>query len=118
MENFNLAEEESKAINGNNLLLSLEGFIKYIEGLNKGIQAAASVNPQIVTDCIGEVLEYLVTAKNQFKTVLLACEEVLTENENLKEKLQQQSVTIEKLEQENTELDVQIAKLEAKLTEG
>lgn len=106
-------EKESKAINGNSLLLSLEGFIKYIEGLNKGIQAAASVNPQIVTECIGEVLEYMVVMKNDLKSVLLVCEDILEQDETLKDKLTKAEQTIEDLEAENTELDITIAKLQA-----
>lgn len=106
-------ETESKAINGNSLLLSLEGFIKYIEGLNKGIQSAASVNPQVVTECIGEVLEYMVIMKKDLRAVLLTCEDILNHNEDLEKKLEMYEQTISDLEAENAELDVALAKLRA-----
>lgn len=101
-------EEESKVINGNVILLSFEGFIKYIEGLNRGIQAASSVNSQVVTECIGEVLEYLTTSKNDIKALLLACEEVLKENETLTE-------MVATLKKEQTELELETAKLKAEM---
>lgn len=80
-------EEYSKMVNGNTILLALEGWIKYIEGFTKGLQTTDKVSSNAVLDCVGEILEYMTTFRNQLIQLLLHCESILQENEDLKFKL-------------------------------
>lgn len=77
-------EEYSKMVNGNTILLSLEGWIKYIQGFTKGLQTTDKVSSDAVLDCVGEILEYMVSFRTQLIQLLIHCEEVLQENEDLK----------------------------------
>ena len=52
--------EYSSIVNSNNMLLSFEGWIKYIEGFSRGLQTTKTVDAMTVFDCIGEIMEYLV----------------------------------------------------------
>lgn len=115
MDKNSITEEESKAINGNSLLLSLEGFIKFVEGLNRGIQSASSINPQIVLESIGEVLEYLVTTKTHLRILLTAFDGILEQKEQLQKRVDELEQQVIELEAENTQMDITIAKLEAEL---
>lgn len=80
-------EDYSKMVNNNAILLNFEGWIKYIEGFNKGLQTTDKVSSSAVLDCIGEILEYMTTFKNQLLALLLHCEQILQENEELKNEL-------------------------------
>lgn len=79
-------EQYCSMVNGNTILLSLEGWIKYIEGFTKGLQTTDKVSSTAVLDCVGEILEYMTGFKNQLISLLLHCEKILQENDNLKEK--------------------------------
>ena len=76
--------QDSSVILNNDMLLSLEGWLKYIEGFTKGIQSAEKVNSSLVLDCIGEILDYMVKLKMDLRCLLVYCEEILKENEELK----------------------------------
>lgn len=91
-------EQESNVINSNMILLSFEGWIKFITGFIRGIQSTPTVNSSVVMDCVGEVLEYMVKTKKDITKVLEYCETVLEDNE--------------KLQQENTELRQSLEQLE------
>jgi hypothetical protein len=87
---FKDKDDTSSMVNGNTILLAFEGWIKYIEGFIKGLQTTEKVNSTAVLDCVGEVLEYMVTLKSNITRLLIYCETVLQENEMLKEQLQAQ----------------------------
>lgn len=100
-------EEYSKMVNGNTILLRLEGWIKYIEGFTKGLETTDKVSSMAVLNCVGEILEYMTSFKTELITLLLYCEGILEENEKLKneaEKKLEESNVIEvkkELELEN-----------------
>lgn len=77
-------EEYSKMVNGNTILLRLEGWIKYIEGFTKGLETTDKVSSMAVLNCVGEILEYMTSFKTELITLLLYCEGILEENEKLK----------------------------------
>ena len=77
-------EDYSSMVNGNTILLSLDGWIKFIEGFTKGLQTTDKVNSAAVLDCVGEILEGMVTFKTQITNLFLHCEKILQENEQLK----------------------------------
>lgn len=108
-----LTSEESRAICGNSLLLEFEGFIKYIEGLNKGMQSASSLKAVVATDCIGEVLEYLTHLRTDIHKLFQQCEAILTENENLKSDNTRLKKVVESNDKELSKLEVKLAKIEA-----
>lgn len=75
-------EQYSSMVNHNTILLSLEGWIKYIEGFTKGLQTTEMVNSAAVLDCVGEILEFMTSFKNQISKLLIHCEKILEEAEN------------------------------------
>ena len=82
-EEINQQEEYAGMVNSNTILLSFEGWIKYIEGFVRGIQTTEKVNSEVVMDCVGEILEYMTQLRTQVQNILVHCEKVLTENEDL-----------------------------------
>lgn len=85
-------ENYSSMVNGNTILLSLDGWIKFIEGFTKGLQTTEKVNSSAVLDCIGEILEGMISFKLQITNLFLHCEKILQENERLKEELKQAKI--------------------------
>lgn len=84
-----LTEEYSRMVNGNTILLHLEGWIKYVEGFIKGLQTTEKVSAAAVMDCVGEILEFMTTFKTQTIRLFEYCENILQENEQLKKQLNQ-----------------------------
>ena len=82
-------EDYSRMVNGNTILLSLEGWIKFVEGFSKGLQTTDKVSSSAVLDCIGEIMEYMTAFRKQLVDLFLHCEKVLEENETLKEQIYQ-----------------------------
>lgn len=76
-------ESYSSMVNANTMLLSFEGWIKYIEGFTKGLSSTKQVDSTIVLDCVGEILEYMNTLRNQLYNLLVHCEDILEKNETL-----------------------------------
>jgi predicted nuclease with TOPRIM domain len=97
-------EEHNSMVNTNTMLLSFEGWIKYIEGFSRGLQTTKTVDAGMVFDCVGEIMEYMKQLKGQICQLLIHCEQQLIDAE-LKDtqsvQLQQQC---EKLLQENEQL--------------
>lgn len=85
-------EDYSRMVNGNTILLSLEGWIKFVEGFSKGLQTTEKVSSSAVLDCIGEIMEYMTAFRKQLVTLFMHCEQVLEENEKLKEQIKLLSV--------------------------
>lgn len=82
---LNKKEEYISMANQNAILLSFEGWIKYIEGFTKGIDTARTVDASAVMICIGEMLEYMNGLRKSLVSLLTHCENVLEENEILQE---------------------------------
>ena len=96
-------DEYSRMVNNNTILLSLEGWIKFIEGFTKGLQTTEKVSSSAVLDCIGEIMEYMTSFRHQLVDLFLHCEEILEENEKLKEeneKLKELPLLLTKEEEE------------------
>ena len=81
-------EEYNKMVNGNTILFSLEGWIKYIEGFIKGLNTTDKVSSDAVLDCVGEILEYMTSFRSQLLSLLMHCEDILQKNAELEEKIQ------------------------------
>ena len=77
-------ESYSSMVNNNAILLSFEGWIKYIEGFTRGLGSSKSVDSASVLDCVGEILEYMQTFRRQLTALLCHCEGCMEENEVLK----------------------------------
>lgn len=84
-EETNQQEEYSSMVNSNSILLSFEGWIKYIEGFVRGLQTTEKVNSNVVMDCVGEILEFMTQIRLQIQQILIHCEGILEENETLRE---------------------------------
>jgi hypothetical protein len=81
-------EDYSRMVNSNTILLSLEGWIKFVEGFTKGLQTTDKVSSIAVLDCVGEILEYMTSFKNDIIKLFQYCENILVENEKLREELE------------------------------
>jgi len=102
--NKNEKEQESYSsmVNGNAILLSFEGWIKYIEGFTRGLGSSKTVDSMSVLDCVGEILEYMQTFRKQLAALLIHCEECLEQNELLiQENNRLNNLLQEKLESKN-----------------
>lgn len=124
MENNN-EQELNSIVQSNTMLLSFEGWIKYIEGFSRGLQTTKTVDAVTVFDCIAEIMEYMKTLKTQIIGLLTYCEDVLEKEDicNSKiEKLEKQTSELieenkelaqqnEQLTKENEELKVAVEKL-------
>lgn len=99
--------EYSSIVNSNNMLLSFEGWIKYIEGFSRGLQTTKTVDAMTVFDCIGEIMEYMKSLKNQLVTLLTYCEDVLEQEEICNSKISSLEKQITHLIDENKSLQTQ-----------
>lgn len=88
-------EDYASIVNNNAILLSFEGWVKFVEGFTKGISSTKTVESKLVLDCIGEILEYMQTLRKNLSSLLSYCETVLekqeileAENDKLKELIQ------------------------------
>jgi hypothetical protein len=77
-------EDYSSLVNGSELLLTFEGWIKYVEGFTRGLQTTDKVNSAAVLDCVGEILEYMISLRGKLYSLLLHCETILQDNEDMK----------------------------------
>ena len=91
-------EEYNKMVNSNTILLSFEGWIKYIEGFTRGLQTTKMVDANSVMDCIGEVLEYMTQLRGQIMEILTHCENVLEKNAKLEEDNEQLNLLLQQLQ--------------------
>lgn len=103
--------EYSSIVNSNNMLLSFEGWIKYIEGFSRGLQTTKTVDAMTVFDCIGEIMEYMKSLKNQLVTLLTHCEDVLEREEICNTKISSLEKQITHLIDENKSLQTQNGQL-------
>ena len=78
-------EEYASIVNNNAILLSFEGWVKYVEGFTRGISSNKTVEAKLVLDCIGEILEYMQTLRKNLSALLNHCESVLEKQEILEE---------------------------------
>ena len=92
-EEENKQELYAEMVNHNTILLKFGGWIQYVEGLARGLEAAKTVDSNSVLECIGEIMEYMKTLKRDLIDILSYCETVLEKEEQLtelNEKLNQQ----------------------------
>jgi len=95
-------ESYSCMVNNNTILLSFEGWIKYIEGFTRGLQTTKTVDSCSVMDCVGEVLEYMKTLRRHLTLLLQHAEQVLEQNELLQEEVDELRAALQaKLEKKN-----------------
>ena len=80
-------ESYSNMVNNNSILLSFEGWIKYVEGFTRGLSTTKTVDASSVFDVVGEILEYMKTLKTNLSKLLIYCENTLEENEKLQNKI-------------------------------
>jgi peptidoglycan hydrolase CwlO-like protein len=103
MEKIN-NEDYNSMVNTNTMLLSFEGWIKYIEGFSRGLQTTKTVDASQVFDCVGEIMEYMKTLKGQICGLLLHCEQILQDCEQEQQQYQEQIQQLEQINNENTAL--------------
>lgn len=84
-EEINKQEVYAEMVNHNTILLKFGGWIQYVEGLARGLEAAKSVDPASVLECVGEIMEYMKTLKTDIMDILTYCEHVLEKEEQLDE---------------------------------
>lgn len=108
-------EEYNSMVNSNTMLLSFEGWIKYIEGFSRGLQTTKTVDAGTVFDCVGEIMEYMKQLKGQIVGLLLHCEEVLQQEEQCNIKIEQFEKDLQNLIAENTQLTNDNDKLQQEL---
>ena len=94
------------------MLLSFEGWIKYVEGFSRGLQTTKTVDAREVFDCVGEIMEYMKTLKSQLMELLIHCESVLEKEEEVDSKIVELEEQTKELIQENQDLAIQNEKLE------
>ena len=97
-------EIEVKVITGEEIILSFEQWLKFIEGFLKGIESSSTLSSPVVLDCIGEIMEYMRNAKCSISQLFSHCEQVLQENDKLQEEIQQ-------LKEENEQLTKKLNKI-------
>ena len=68
-------------VQSSTMLLSFEGWIKYIEGFSRGLQSTKTVDSSMVFDCICEIMEYMKSIKGQMTDLLIHCESILEQEE-------------------------------------
>ena len=84
-EEENTQESYASMVNNNALLLSFEGWIKYVEGFTRGLQASKTVETITVMETVGEIMEYMQVVRQKLFALLQYCESVLEKNELLEE---------------------------------
>lgn len=84
-EEINKQEVYAEMVNHNTILLKFGGWIQYVEGLARGLEAAKTVDAASVLECIGEIMEYMKTLKTDILDILTYCEEILEKDEQLTE---------------------------------
>lgn len=97
-EEENIQEQYSEMVNHNTILLKFGGWIQYVEGLARGLEAAKSVDASSVLECVGEIMEYMKTLKRDIMDILAYCESVLEKEEKLEELNQTLNKQIEALQ--------------------
>lgn len=94
-------------VQSSTMLLTFEGWIKYIEGFSRGLQTTKTVDASQVFDCVGEIMEYMKTLKGQLMGLLMHCEETLAKAEEQTNKFEKQEKQINQLMEENKTLSEQ-----------
>lgn len=82
-------ENYSTMVNNNAILLSFEGWVKYVEGFSRGIGSSKTVESSLVLDCVGEILEYMQQLRKKLSALLTHCESILEQNELLQHENQE-----------------------------
>lgn len=102
-------------VNTNTMLLSFEGWIKYIEGFSRGLQTTKTVDAVSVLECVGEIMEYMKQLKGQIVSLLLHCEEALEQEDTCNQKIQDLEQHTQQLIKQNKELQTSNEELQTQL---
>jgi predicted nuclease with TOPRIM domain len=105
-------QEINSMVQSSTMLLSFEGWIKYVEGFSRGLQTTKTVDAREVFDCVGEIMEYMKSLKGQIMELLLHCESVLEKEEIVDSKIVELEEQTRELIQENQNLAITNEKLE------
>jgi len=105
-------QELNSIVQSSTMLLTFEGWIKYVEGFSRGLQTTKTVDAREVFDCVGEIMEYMKTLKSQLMELLIHCESVLEKEEEVDSKIVELEEQTRELIQENQDLAIQNEKLE------
>lgn len=98
-------DELNGMVQSSAMLLSFEGWIKYIEGFSRGLQTTKTVDALQVFDCVGEIMEYMKTLKSQLVDLLLHCEDVLEKYETSETNINSLKQQIKELMEENKKFE-------------
>ena len=105
-------QEINSMVQSSTMLLSFEGWIKYIEGFSRGLQSTKTVDSSLVFDCICEIMEYMKSIKGQMTDLLVYCESVLEKEEIVNSKIMELEEQTKDLIEENKDLSIKNEKLE------
>ena len=105
-------QEMNSMVQSSTMLLSFEGWIKYVEGFSRGLQTTKTVDAREVFDCIGEIMEYMKSLKGQIMDLLMYCESVLEKEEVVNSKIVELEENTKALVEENKDLALKNEKLE------
>ena len=104
--------ELTNMVQSSAMLLTFEGWIKYIEGFSRGLQTTKTVDATQVFDCVGEIMEYMKKLKGQIVDLFVHCEEVLEKEETCNTKINELEVQIKDLIEENKQISDKNDKLQ------
>ena len=90
------------------MLDKFNGWIKYIEGFMKGIEASKEVKIETFNTCINEIFEGMTQTRNELNAILEHCNDILIKEEELTSLLNQTEndlkLKTEEVDRLNTEL--------------
>ena len=105
-------QEINSMVQSSTMLLSFEGWIKYIEGFSRGLQSTKTVDSSMVFDCICEIMEYMKSTKGQMTDLLIHCESILEQEEIANSRIEELGEQTKLLIEENQSLSIKNDKLE------
>jgi len=111
----NNKEEYNSMVNTNTMLLSFEGWIKYIEGFSRGLQTTKTVDAVSVLECVGEIMEFMKQLKGQIVDILVHCENVLEKEDLCNQKIEDLEKHTQTLINKNKNLEEDKNKLQEEL---
>jgi len=110
-------QDINSMVQSSTMLLSFEGWIKYIEGFSRGLQTTKTVDAAQVFDCVAEIMEYMKTLKGQIMDLLMYCESVLEKEDVCNSNISSFEEQVKELIEENKELSIKNEKLETENAE-
>lgn len=84
MSNNKKCKEQLETVSICTILTTFDSWINFINGFSQGIQSCKDIKIEAVNTCITELLEGMISNKEQIKNLLIYCDNILAENEQLK----------------------------------